>query len=372
MAYKRLSFGIALILSMCAAVMSVVALVTPKPLISIAAGNTNAAKTSSSAMTNASDSKMSLMPFTYEYEAGIGLADTPGSGHVYELKLVGTPDTVLERVAKVFGVFGKPQKSSYWAPESPGYIIGKEDGSTPSVSIWWTGTGSWTYSNAWSSASAPCLRTEKNDDGTEYCAEYQEQKPTPELIPSKEAILKDAQRIFSATGLKVADSEISVYRDDWSASASASQKVAGTPTAITWSIGYDSKGNLSWASGNSVEAVDLGTYSTLSAKQAVPRLADWRWSGAPASSEYLEVQATASDQQIVGEKQKLTIEKAKQLLLQIWDKTGGSWLVPGYAMDATNGFRNFVSSLQDGVIELPDPMAIQPMIDDTVNQPVTK
>jgi hypothetical protein len=331
-------------------------------------------------MAASSDSKMAMMPFSFEYVAGAELSDEAGSGKVYELRLDGSPEAVVQRAAKAFGLKGEVRKSSYWSAENPSYFVGSEDGSSPSVSIWWNGAGSWYYSNYAQMPEQPCLRTEKVEDGSEYCAEYPEQKPTPELIPSRAAIMAEAQRVFNATGLKVSAGDITVYRDEWSASATAIQQVAGQDTAITWSIGYDSRGNLSWASGNSVTAVERGEFKTISAKSSVARLSDWRWFGSPANNAYpmaemsnkmgtLDMPGVTPDET---ETVVVTINQSKSHLLQIWDKSGASWLVPGYGLTGSNGSINFVVSLIEGIIEMPEPIAIEPGVQEPLVDPMTK
>jgi hypothetical protein len=331
-------------------------------------------------MALASDSKMAIMPYNFEYVAGPELSEEDGKGKVYELKPEGSPEAVLKRAAKAFGLQGEVRKSSYWSAENPSYFIGSEDGSTPSVSIWWNGTGSWYYSNYAPMPEQPCLRTEKAEDGSEYCAEYPELKPTPDLIPSRAVVLAEAQRIFAATGLKVSAEDIDVYRDEWSASASASQQVAGQDTAITWSIGYDSKGNLAWASGNAVTAVERGEFKTISARNAVKRLSDWRWFGTPANNAYPTMEPSNKlgtlDLPAVSpgeiETVVITVTGSQNHLLQIWDKSGASWLVPGYGLTGSNGSANFVVSLIEGIIELPEPIAIEPGLPEPAVDPMTK
>jgi hypothetical protein len=378
MSLKRLALGIGLILALVGSLSLAASWALPRPLISL--GESKGAPAGARGMELASDSKMAMLPYSFEYVAGSALSDAEGNGKVYELKLDGSPEAVLERAAKVFDLKGEVQKSSYWSAENPSYFIGSEDGSSPSLSIWWNGTGNWYYSNYTPAPEMPCLRTEKAEDGTEYCAEYPEQKPTPELLPSRSEVLKQAIRIFGQTGLKVSADDIKVYSDDWSASASAAQKVAGQDTAITWSIGFDSRGTLAWASGNSVTAIERGGFKTTSAKSAVKRLADWRWFGAPANSAYpvsepsnkmstLDSPAVSS-----GEIEKIvvTINSSTNHLLQIWDKSGGSWLVPGYGLAGSNGSTSFVVSLIDGVIELPEPIAFEPGMPEPLVDPMTK
>ena len=68
----------------------------------------------------------------------------------------------------------------------------------------------------------------------------------------------------------------------------------------------------------------------------------------------------------------VTITDSKKHLLQIWDKSGGSWLVPGYGLTGSNGSVNFVVSLVEGVIELPEPIAIEPGIPEPAVNQMTK
>lgn len=380
MSLKRLALGIAIVLAMVGSLTLVASMFAPRPLISLAGQGLASEGQPARGMATSSDSKMAMMPFNFEYVAGADLSDESGKGKVYELRLDGSPESVVQRAAKAFGLKGEVRKSSYWSAENPSYFIGSEDGSSPSVSIWWNGTGSWYYSNYAQVQEQPCLRTEKAEDGSEYCAEYPEQKPTPELIPSRAAVLTEAQRIFSATGLKVTADEITVYRDEWSASATAIQQVAGQDTAITWSIGYDSRGNLSWASGNSVTAVERGEFNTISAKNAVARLSDWRWFGSPPNNAYPTLEASNKmgtlDTPAVSagelETVVVTINQSKSHLLQVWDKSGAAWLVPGYGLTGSNGSFNFVVSLVEGVIELPEPIAMEPGIQEPAVDPMTK
>lgn len=379
MSLKRLAFGIALVLALVGSLALIASMALPRPLISLGE-NRGAPEGPAMRGMVASDSKMAIMPYKFEYVAGAELSNDTGTGKVYELKLEGSPETVLQRAAKAFGLKGEVLKSSYWSAENPSYFIGSEDGSSPSVSIWWNGTGNWYYSNYAAQPEQPCLRTDKAEDGSEYCAEYPEQKPTPELIPSRSDVLQEAQRIFGATGLRVSTEDIAVYRDQWSASATASQRVAGQETAITWSIGFDSRGNLAWASGNSVTEVERGEFQTISARSAVARLSDWRWYGAPANNAYpiaepsnkmstLDMPAISP-----GETKTvvITINGSSNHLLQIWDKSGGSWLVPGYGLTGSNGSVTFVVSLIEGVIELPEPIAIEPGMPEPLVDPMTK
>jgi hypothetical protein len=45
----------------------------------------------------------------------------------------------------------------------------------------------------------------------------------------------------------------------------------------------------------------------------------------------------------------------------IYDKSGGAWLVPGYILKNDQGWFDAVIALVEGVIELPEPYAVEPM-----------
>jgi hypothetical protein len=51
----------------------------------------------------------------------------------------------------------------------------------------------------------------------------------------------------------------------------------------------------------------------------------------------------------------------------IFDRAGGAWLVPGYLLKNDQGWFDPIISLEDGVIELPDPvqMGIMPIEENT-------
>jgi hypothetical protein len=58
----------------------------------------------------------------------------------------------------------------------------------------------------------------------------------------------------------------------------------------------------------------------------------------------------------------VTVDEAHATLLLLWDADGNAWLVPGFAMPHPDGWFNSVVSLVDGVITLPEPMAIEPYL----------
>ena len=336
---------------------------------------------SSLAAEGSSDKMMMPNPFSYSYVASSELSNEGSSGNVYKVVLTGNPEETLTKVAKVFGLTGTVFESEYSQPEYPTYQIGSKDGSGPSVTINWSGTGSWWFNDSSAYPNAECNGWDTADDGSEYCSSYAEQKPTPELLPSKQQIIAEAIKVFNATGLKVSASDINVDVSDWGASASAAMKVDGNETPIEWYMSWGSNGKLGSVSGNSVRFENQGRLNTISAKAAVARISDWRYSGQIASALWNKyapsirsgepgmiaydsptdtgeiAEPEASPEPII-----VTVNQAHSVMVLIWDKAGNAWLVPGYVLIGDQGWLNTVFALEDGVVSLPDPVEISPMV----------
>ncbi|MFT4029253.1 MAG: hypothetical protein QM675_05200, partial [Protaetiibacter sp.] len=60
----------------------------------------------------------------------------------------------------------------------------------------------------------------------------------------------------------------------------------------------------------------------------------------------------------------VTLDHAEATLLMLWDVDGNAWLVPGYAFETTpdQGFWISIVALVEGVIALPEPMQVEPML----------
>jgi hypothetical protein len=241
-----------------------------------------------SAMGAAEDSTMDMRIanwVNYEYVAGEGLSTKGGDGHVYQLKRAGSAEQVLLDAAGAFGVDGDAHKSSYFDPAYPTYVVGSEDGTAPSVTVTWTGTGDWWYSNP--AAYPPLVCTPASEEeklvggdavAGEVCAAPE---VTENLAPSESEARSQAAALFAETGFEVDAGDIRVTADEWATTAAASLTVDGVQTAIEWSISWAPSGEISWASGHSIDVVDKGSYGTVSEKDAIGRLPDWRWYGQP-------------------------------------------------------------------------------------------
>jgi hypothetical protein len=382
---RRASLGLAVGGSAAAVAVAMVLTSSPAPLIQLSGMQGSANPESVSAPMDAGGADKMMMPYVnFEYVAGPNLSSESGSGQVFKLVRQSTPEEVLANVAAVFGVEGSIKKYPDFAETNPGYFFGQSDdpwgydGKNPVISLWWSGTASWNYSNPIAYPESKCEETDA--DGN--CTTWTEFKPTPELLPSKEEAMAKALEVFNATGLSVTEAEIRIESSEWGVNASASMQVDGQPTNVEWYLGWSSTGVLSYAGGHSVVAEAMGTYDTISALSAVERLADWRWSGSPSGIFYQRFQtpmvaepapyvksgeATADSEsadssiaidpmpgeQIEPETVTLTVIESESALLSIWDANGEVWLVPGYILVNDQGWFGAVIALIEGVIELP-------------------
>jgi len=388
--FRRMSLGLAVSGSAAVVAVALVITATPQPLIQLS-GMQGARNSESAAAQMDSGPEKMWMPFNYfEFLAGPNLSDEPGSGEVYRLVRQSTPEEVLNQVASVFGVEGSIKKYPDFAEGNPGYFFGQSDdpwgydGENPVISLWWSGTASWNYSNPIAYPESRCEDTDA--DGN--CTTWSEFQPTPELLPTEAEAMTKALEIFNATGLTVTAEDIRIDASEWGVNASASMTVGGSPTNVEWYLGWSSTGVISYAGGHSVAAESMGTFDTISALAAVERLADWRWSGSPSGIYYQRFQPTVGNEPALylkGEESAvsegseagsegdssvsdepmpepqpepqtltLTILEAEKALLSVWDANGEVWLVPGWILINDQGWFGAVISVIEGVIALPE------------------
>lgn len=380
---RRVAYGLAGSAAVGVVALALVVGSTPKPIIQLAGMQGARSSESAASVMDGGADKM-FMPYqTFEFIPGEGLSNESGSGQVYKLVRQSNPEAVLNNVAKVFGVSGTVKKYPGFDENNQGYFFGSSDDPwgydevNPVISLWWSGTASWNYSNPSAYPKSVCEETDA--DGN--CNRWQDYKPTPELLPTREEAIAKAIEVFTATGLPVTEADIRVDMSEWGVSAAASLYVDGMPTNVEWYLGWSSTGQLSYAGGHSVEATAVGSFDTISAVAAVDRLSDWRWSGSPAGVYYQKYQPpmaisepmlrdgeeSSSDQPVSSdvspeplpeqpvepEVVTLTVNESETALLSVWDANGEVWLVPGYIMVNEQGWISAVISLIEGVIQLP-------------------
>jgi hypothetical protein len=352
----------------------------------------------------------------YRYTAGAGLATDGGSGNVYKLERTGTVESRVAEIGSTFGIDGEPAPSEFSDPAYPTWSLGPIDGTAPSVSVTWAGTGDWWYNNPTAGPFYECAAIEPG----ESCGDGEE-PPVVSAAPAEAEARSLAQQLFRSTGFEPDADQIEVVADEWQTTATAHLEVDGIATALNWSVSWSNTGEISWASGHSITVQDRGAYDTISASESVDRLADGRWFGAPGpdyqgdavlfaadsgragpltdvepgvepTAEPIEPSVTpepAPDPEtvptaepapetvpepvpgdqppveptpIAPEVVEVTVDEAEATLLLMWDSDGNAWLVPGFAMRMPEGWWNSMVSLVPGVIELPEPIVLNPLV----------
>lgn len=235
-------------------------------------------------MSSLSDDARIALWVNYVYEAGPGLSDEAGRGKVFQVQRVGSPEQVLREVAGVLGVPGDVEQSDYFDAAYPTYVIGPEDGTAPSVSVTWTGTGSWWFNNPGAYPEPVCETVAYEDENGEVF-EYDECLQ-PAIAPEDSRAPSDADAralavsIFASTGLDVSERDVRVIADEWQTTATANLTVDGIATAIEYAVAWSPTGEIVWATGHSIEVIERGEFDTVSPAAALERLSDWRWFGA--------------------------------------------------------------------------------------------
>lgn len=342
----------------------------------------------------AADSMMIWPGFSYNHVAG-DLDRSTGTGKVYQAELTGDPIAFVGKLAEYFGIEGTPRKDDWSTEEYPSYSI---QGENYSAGIYFSGTGNW-YFNNWDSTGYGCFSDASagtESDGTtsegtsEAAREYCEPKPTPELIPSEKDLVAQATRTFGELGFSVNQADAKVYRSEWGASITFPNIQNGINTGMDFYAGWDSKGTLNYISGHSFRLIDRGEFDTISAYDAVARIADGRWYGgapsiyyenlyveagvaaplareatseiavdepAPSEGEKIEVvEPMPADEFPEPVVQDLLVVKSEVAMLSVYDAAGNFWLVPGHLLYNDQGWFDAIISLEDGVIALPEPM----------------
>jgi hypothetical protein len=382
------------------------AVMTPPALFTVANSSGGGEKLSSDA-TSSSDMAESSIYWpgwiSYEYNSGPAVSNTTGNGQVFQGKLVGEPLEILKKMSILFGVTGEPVRDQWSDDSYPSYSIAEENAS---LSIYWSGTGNWSFSN-WTDYQYDCVQDsiDTANDEVRYC----EPQPTPELIPSASELRSEAVSLLQLVGLDFQADSITIYRDDWGAYASLPYLTGGIDSGLQTYLNWGMDGQLTYFASHSIELVARGSFDTVSAIDAVSRISEGRWYGNPperfyqglegqmaadsrmASSEpaesgisdeiqsepYLEdgtepakdPDAVQIDEPYIEDPNQdyepeiiqLTVERAEATMLSVWDSLGNYWLVPGYVLFNDQGWFDSVISLEEGVIELPETMVMLPM-----------
>ena len=374
----------------------------PQPLFELASAGSSGRDSAMSATAEtsiAADSSM-IWPGWVEYNyIAQGLSASGGSGEIYEVRKQGNPNQILRDVAAVFGITGQPQEDEWSTSEYPSYSISGEDFS---ISIYWSGPGGW-YFSRWNqdyfrgcaepAAAEPLDGEDASDASLDESYVCDEIMPEPGMIPSEQEMLAEAEGIFNSLGIDFDRTLARVWRDDWGGSVSMPMILDGNAIPLESYIGWGSDGEVSYASGYSVEIISRGNFDTISAQDAVERISDWRWYGSVASSYYEQYYAATavaesaierdaavsggeesaiSDEPMPVEPREplepelidVLVNRSETALAAAYDGSGNMWLVPAYILHNDQGWFDVILAVEEGVIQLPEPYDIMPL-DDT-------
>jgi hypothetical protein len=302
-----------------------------------------------------------------DYEASEQLSREPGAGSVFEMVLEGTPEITLGVLGEIFSVEGEPSTSEYFSPEWPGYSLGSEDWSGPSIVLTWNGSGSWYYTDP-AAYPEPICEEVPAPEGSGKPPGFECVPAVADLpLPSEAEAREMAWEKLTAAGLEAERSDINILtNDEWGIGVSVASKVGGEPTALEWTMFWAPGPVLASASGHSASAINRGEFETLSPFDTVERLASGSWWGAPAIDyDHLDEDFHAHDGPLVQDgpqESTLTISAATSTSLLVWDSEGGQWIVPGYFLSfgEDEWERTAVISLGEDVLRIEAPASLEP------------
>lgn len=369
------------------------------PLFTAATSAQASALGASDAMTG--DAKM-MMWVEYRYSAGPSLSTAGGSGSVYQLvRDTADPRERAAELASVFGVDGDVTKAEFSDATYPTWMVGPQDGSGVNLTLSAYGTGDWWFNDPTVSSVYVCDPSVTEADAETYDCILPAEAPANQA-PTGEKARSLAKALFASTGYDVSAADIEITSSADGTSASAYLTVDGIRTALGWNAYWTNTGGLAYAYGYSVHPEARGTFGTVSPTDAVQRMADYRWFGAPGpefqggammfakgaveddgpvaveepgvptgeptdeptdeppvestdpSTPSPEETLPPIDVEPTPEVVDVTVDNATATLLLLWDADGNAWLVPGYAMQMPEGWWNAVVSLVEGVIALPE------------------
>lgn len=351
----------------------------PQPLFTLAgAGPSGNQPGALSAASEVADAKM-IWPGWIQYNyLTDGLSDEGGKGVVYEIRKVGDPIQILQKIADYFGIEGTPREDDWSTKEYPSYSI---QGENFYLSVYWSGAGYWNFGR-WTNQ-VLCAEPAEGEASTKDCIPPQSK---PEQIPSKPELIEQTITTFAAFGIEVTEQQLTVQRDEWGAYVTVSNSHKGQPIPIDFYIAWDFQGKISSISAASFEIVERGEFGTVSPVDAVARIKDGRWYGGVSSKYYEQyyrpigiarstdaVALPAPDEEssdqpvepVEPEIVDLTINRSEEVLVSVFDSAGNMWLVPGYLLFNDQGWFDSIVSLVEGVIQLPEPYDVMPLQEDT-------
>jgi len=300
-----------------------------------------------------------------DYVAGDALSGEAGSGSIYEFVNNTTAkelSAAINRVLKIDGAFvtetydvetpNGTEKVTYFNLQSGAINVYVTDTN---------GALSFNYSNQDAWVLGECTKEETSPEMPDvtYCVEN---APVKADLPTDKQAIARALELFSGLGFETTAADITVNRSVDSLYAFAPIKVDGKSTGLSWDITWGNTGKISSMNGYAVDAVKVADVSTISAKDTVKRMNDYRWT-ASGSAELYQTASTISSRMggetaaNEGKNQKILVLRATEALGLIYDANGKMFSVSSYAMYTENdSYPRVIVSVVDGVIKLPEPI----------------
>ena len=344
--------------------------VNPQPTFTLEMGASSAEGSRNLATGEAADSKLGsssywVNPNTIDYVAGEDLGTNSGTGSIYEFVNNTTAKELSASIKRVLKIDGGFVTETYGVETPNGTenvtYFNLQSGAINVYVSDTNGALSFTYSNGNAWAMGECVKEETSAEMPDvtYCVEN---APVKADLPTDNEAIARALELFSGLGFETTAEDITLNRADDSLYAVAPIKVDGKSTGLSWEIAWGNTGKISSMFGYAVDAVKVADVSTISAKDTVKRMSDYRWM-ASGSAELYQTASTISSRmspetaQAEGEIQKILVVKATEALGIIYDANGKMFSVPAFAMYVENDNYPLVYvSVVDGVIKLPEPI----------------
>lgn len=304
------------------------------------------------------------MVTSIDYVADASLTGDPGIGSIYEFVNNTTAKDLSVLIKRVLEISGGFVTETYGVETPNGTekvtYFNLQSGATYVYVSDTNGALSFNYSNGDAWVLGECLKEDSSAEmpGSTYCVEN---APVQANLPTDKEAVARALEIFNGLGFETTPADITLNRAQDSLYAFAPIKVDGMSTGLSWDIAWGNSGEISSINGYAVDAVKVADVPTISAKDTVKRMKDYRWIASGSAEIYQldskdGVSSGPCSQWCAGN-QRLLIIKATATQGLIYDANGKMFSVPSFAMYAENDSYPLVYvSVADGVIKLPEPI----------------
>ncbi len=386
--------------------------------IGAAQGAPNAAPSAAGGAAETADMKM-MMPWgeiTYVYDGAF--ADLGATGPAWLLPANPTVDTAkVQALAAAFGIEGEVRTLP--AEQGGGWQVGSADYTGASITVGTDGMVSWWFNPDPSVFPAPvacegavggvAVDPAVDPNGAAVTPETVPAEVTvpdcpaplpPANVPSKDEAIAKAKDLFGSLGYDMSQYELDAYADEWGANVTAFRMLNGVRSPLSLSVGFGGEGVVTWASGSLAEPQAAGDYPLVDGATALARLNDrsgkWGWfgggwSGGPAvRAATADAAATATpesapapepappvdtvlvdpmpvdtfpvDTMPAPEPITITLNSMKLDITMVWGEDGTVYLLPAYTFGTTDGGAYTIVAVDESLLDLPDPVAVDPAV----------